>query len=59
MRSRLYNFGDSWAWGYNDNFETHKTTYAGIIAKTLDYKSRCMFTSWGMGNVGEFFNHLI
>ena len=49
MRSRLYNFGDSWAWGYNDNFETYKTTYAGIIAKTLITKSRCMFTRLGDG----------
>ena len=60
MRSRLYNFGDSWAWGYNDNFETpYKTTYAGIIAKNFGLqKVDACLPGWGMGNVGEsFLNH--
>ena len=60
MKSRLYNFGDSWAWGYNDNFETpYKTTYAGIIAKNFGLKKvNACLSGWGMGNVGEcFLNH--
>ena len=57
MRNKLYNLGDSWAWGYDDDFETpFKTTYADIIAKNFGLKKvNCCKPGWALANATESF----
>ena len=53
----LYNLGDSWAWGYNDNFDIpFKNTYADIVAENFGLeKVTCCKPGWAMGNTVEKF----
>ena len=35
MTNKLYNLGDSWAWGFEDSFDIpYETTYADTVSYT-------------------------
>lgn len=57
MKNKLYNLGDSWAWGFDESFEVpFKRTYADIIAKNFGLKKiNCCKPGWALGNATERF----
>lgn len=57
MTNKLYNLGDSWAWGFEDSFDIpYETTYADIIANNFNLeKVNCCKPGWALGNVTEKF----